>query len=228
MHRRPLKPAATVAIVSLLLFAAIAIAVVNDVTADFDRTLMLSLRDGADTGNPLGPPWFEETAADLTALGGYPIIVVAIAVVTGALLILKRYAAVAFLLGAIVSGSIVSSLLKLLFARPRPDIVDHMDQVFTSSFPSAHAMVSTVVWLTLAAITIRFVENHKLRVYVLICAILIALIVGVSRVYLGVHWPSDVLAGWCVGTFWAAACWLLAAILNRRTEPQTDLGHSRM
>lgn len=228
MVRRSLTPAVTITAVSLALFIAIAFAVANGWTEAVDRSLMLLLRDGADTGNPLGPPWFEETAADLTALGGYPIITVAVLVVTGVLMIQRYHAAVVFLLGAIIGGSLVSSLLKLLFARPRPDLVDHMDQVFTSSFPSAHAMVSTVVWLTLAAITVRFVDRHRVRIFVLICAILIALIVGVSRIYLGVHWPSDVLAGWCVGTSWAALCWLIATIANRPAEPQSDLGHSRV
>ncbi|UYG01694.1 phosphatase PAP2 family protein [Halomonas sp. GD1P12] len=83
--------------------------------------------------------------------------------------------------------------MKLGFGRPRPDLVPHEAMVYTANFPSGHSMMSGVTYLTLAAL--------------LILAILLALLVGASRVYLGVHWPTNILAGWTAGANWAAICW---------------------
>ncbi len=88
-------------------------------------------------------------------------------------------------------------------------------------------MVSTVGWLTLAAICIRFIDHRPLRRFVLTVALSIAVLVGTSRVYLGVHWPTDVLAGWAMGVAWAGLCWLVADRLDRETDANTNLGHSR-
>ena len=112
-------------------------------------------------------------------------------------------------------GTALSSLLKLGFARPRPDLVPHAVEVYTASFPSGHAMLSAVTYLTLAALLARVQPRRRLRIYVLALAVLTSLLVGASRVYLGVHWPSDVAAGWCVGAAWALLCWLAALRLQR-------------
>lgn len=207
-------------------FCAVAWLVTAGITDDLDKTVLLSLRDAGDPSELRGPVWLEEAAVELTALGGYPILAVISAAVLGVLLLARQAAAAWFLLLALSSGSLFSTALKQFFARPRPDLVDHFDRVFTSSFPSAHAMVSMLAWLTLAGIAIRFVRMHRLRMFILVLAFAVALMVGVSRVYLGVHWPSDVLAGWLIGLAWSSGCWLVASYMSRSTNQTADLGHS--
>jgi undecaprenyl-diphosphatase len=118
----------------------------------------------------------------------------------------------------VAGGTLVSTLLKLGFDRPRPDLVPHGSFVYTSSFPSGHSMMSAVGFLTLGALLAGTLETHAMRIYVIGLAVLLTAAVGVSRVYLGVHWPTDVLAGWAAGTAWALACWGLARFLRRRGE----------
>ena len=207
-------------------FAALSLAVSDGHLSGLDQTLLLFFRDPHDVTDAWGPTWFEETAIELTALGGYPILLMTSFLVLSALLLARKYAAALLLVAGLASGSAASTALKLLFDRPRPDLVEHLDRTFTSSFPSAHAMVSMVTWLTLASIAIRFIEHGRLRGFVLVSALVLALIIGTSRVYLGVHWPSDVLAGWCIGLCWAAGCWLTAHYITNRPEQIGQLGHS--
>lgn len=215
-----------VAAAGYAVFIATALAVNAGWTTDLDRALFLSLRDGADTGDPVGPLWFEDTAAEITALGGYPLLLLITLLVVGALLILRKGAAALFLVLALAGGSLLSSSLKQLFARPRPDLVDHLDRTFTLSFPSGHATVSMLTLLTLAAIASRFVPNLAFRVYAIVAAVLISVLIGASRVYLGVHWPSDVIAGWALGIGWACTIWLLAHAINQRSRTNASLGRS--
>ena len=112
----------------------------------------------------------------------------------------------------------LSTLLKLAFQRPRPDLVPHGAEVYTASFPSGHAMLSAVTYLTLAALLIQVQVQWRAKTYVLALAVLVTLLIGVSRVYLGVHWPTDVLAGWCIGAAWALLCWLAALALQRNRQ----------
>ena len=110
------------------------------------------------------------------------------------------------------SGIAISLVLKSLFARPRPDIVPHLAEVYTSSFPSGHAMMSDVVYFTLAAIIAPVLKRFWLRFYVMTLAIFLSGLVGLSRVFMGVHYPTDVLAGWAAGATWAITCWLVSSI----------------
>lgn len=197
-------------------FFTVAFLVMNDLTDEIDRQIILTMRNSSDLSDAGGPVWFQETAAELTALGGYPILILISIFVVIALLIGRKASAAFFLSVTLISGSVVSSLLKLLFNRPRPDLVDHLDKTFTSSFPSAHAMVSMIAWLTLAAVAVRFMKSRPLRIYVLWGAVTIALMIGMTRVYLGVHWPSDVIAGWAMGLTWASFSWLIADAFSRR------------
>ena len=120
----------------------------------------------------------------------------------------------------------LSTALKLVFVRGRPDLVEHLDRTFSSSFPSAHAMVSMLAWLTLAAVLVRFVAHDRTRTLVVAGAVVLSVLIGASRVYLGVHWPSDVLAGWSAGLAWASACWLAAHYLTHRPRRMDRLGKS--
>jgi undecaprenyl-diphosphatase len=109
----------------------------------------------------------------------------------------------------------LSTGLKMGFERPRPDLVPHATQVYTASFPSGHAMLSAVTYLTLGALLSRVQRRRRVKAFFLGLALTLTLLIGLSRVYLGVHWPSDVLAGWCIGAAWASLCWFVALQLQR-------------
>ncbi len=184
----------------------------------FDRTLLLAMRTPGDLADPVGPPGFEETARDFTALGSLGVLAIVAGAVVGYLLITRRLASAVLVLAATGGGALVSTLLKNAFHRTRPELVPHAVHVYTASFPSGHAMLSAVTYLTLGALLMRLHESRLAKAYVMGVAALLTLLVGVSRVYLGVHWPSDVLAGWCVGACWALACWSAALWLQRRGQ----------
>jgi len=190
-----------------------------------DRALLLLFRNSADISDPIGPEWLEETVTEITSLGGYPILVALVAVVAGYLLVVRKYGPAIFLTVSIGLGAGLSHVLKLLYDRPRPDIVEHLVTTHTASFPSGHATMSTVVYLTLAALIIRLVQERAARIYVLSVAIFMAVAVGLSRVYLGVHWPSDVAAGWALGAAWASLSSLVLSLLRRRRNAQKAALH---
>ena len=193
-----------------------------------DRLLYLSFRYPDDASRLIGPEWLVESARDITSLGSYPVLSIAVLVVVAGLILVRRRGEAFFTLAAIVGASAVSSGLKTLFGRARPDLAPHAAEVFTQSFPSAHAMMSTVVYLTLAAIVCRSGDSRGLKGLGVAVAAFLIFSIGVSRVYLGVHWPSDVLAGWLVGAFWALSYWLIADRLFGRADFLTkDAGHDR-
>ena len=194
-------------------FAELAGEVVEGDSLRLDRAILLALRDPADPADPIGPRWFEEMARDMTALGSHLILGGATLAAAGYLLLSRQRGAALLLLAAIGGGMLLSQGLKLGFDRPRPDLVPHAVAVYTASFPSGHAMLSAVTWLTLGALLMRVQRRRRLKAYILSIAVLTTLLVGASRVYLGVHWPSDVLAGWCVGAGWALLCWQASRFL---------------
>jgi undecaprenyl-diphosphatase len=183
---------------------------------EFDRRVLLALRSRADPADPLGPRWLEEMARDFTGLGGVGILgLITAASVVYLLMMRKRHAAV-FLAVAVGGGILLSTLFKAGFDRPRPDLVAHLAQVYTASFPSGHSMMSAVAYLTLGTLLARLHKGRVVQAFILGVAILITLLVGASRVYLGVHWPTDVLAGWAAGAAWACLCWLVALWFQQR------------
>jgi undecaprenyl-diphosphatase len=204
-------------------FAELASDVMEGDTLSFDRFVMGLFRDSADPAVPIGPRWFQSTMLDMTALGDISTLTLLTAIVAGYLLIIGKRSTAVFLIIAVAGGALASTLLKATFNRPRPDLVPHLVEVHTTSFPSGHAMNSAVVFLTLGALITRTQADYRARVYILVVAILLTLIIGFSRVYLGVHWPSDVMAGWMVGAAWATLCWMLARWLQqqRAIEPAT-------
>ena len=179
-------------------------------THAFDNAIILSLRVPRDAGDPIGPRGFEDAVRDVTALGSAPVLVIAVLAVVGFLALAKSYRLALFTLAASVGGLALSSTLKYLIDRPRPELAAADAYTLTSSFPSGHSMMSAVIYLTLAVLIARLMEKRRLKLYALGVAIVLALLVGASRVYLGVHWPSDVLAGWSAGAAWALLCWLIA------------------
>jgi undecaprenyl-diphosphatase len=191
-------------------------------TQSLDRTLLLALRNPDDPSDPLGPRWLEELGRDVTALGGVGVLLFITVATAGFLALDGKSHAALFLVVAVVGGLIASSLLKRSFERPRPDLVPHGSYVYTSSFPSGHSTMATATYLTLGALLARVSPTRVLKIYFLSLAILVSLAVGVSRVYLGVHWPTDVFAGWTLGASWALLCWTVALVLQRRGQVEPD------
>jgi undecaprenyl-diphosphatase len=158
----------------------------------------------------------------VTALGSHVVLIGLVAGVVGYLLLSARRRTALFVAVAVGSGALLSTVLKIGFARPRPDLVPHAVTVYTASFPSGHAMLSALVYLTLGAMLMRVERRRRTRIYLLAFAAVIAAAVGISRVYLGVHWPTDVLGGWCAGAGWALLCWLVMTALQQRGEIEPE------
>lgn len=164
------------------------------------------------------PAWFEEMMRDCTAVGG-PFVLTLVTVAVGTVLALRRqYHALLFLLLAIIGAGALSLALKGLFHRDRPMILEHRSHTLTSSFPSGHAMLSAAVWLTLAVLLARLEKSWFMKTYLIGVGLLISFFVGISRVWLGVHWPTDVLAGWMAGSMWAVLCFFFIRHLQRRGQ----------
>ncbi len=190
-----------------------------------DTTILLWFRTPTDLTDPIGPTWVEEAARDITALGSVTVLTLATAAAVGFLFIQGQHRAAAFLATAVLGGVLISFSLKELIDRPRPSLVPHGTRVYSQSFPSGHASMSAIAFLTIGALVTRSHTAKALNTatqvarstshlratkwYIMGIAVLLTLLVGTSRVYLGVHWPSDVLAGWILGAAWAAVCWLL-------------------
>lgn len=194
-------------------------------TEAFDRAVVLALRNPADLSDPIGPRWFEEMVRDATALGSMFVLTLVTAAVIGFLLLTRKRGAALLVLVSVVGGALLGDLLKILFDRPRPDLVPHGAEVYTLSFPSNHAMGAAVTYLTLGALLARLQVKRRVKGYFLVISVMLTALVGASRIYLGVHWPTDVLAGWSVGAAWAMAVWLVALSLQRRGKvEQMDAG----
>ena len=202
----------------LLAFAGIAEEVLEGDWASFDRNIILAFRQASDISDPIGPPWVEEAVRDITALGSVIVLGLLCCAVGGYLLLAKQRAAAFILLVSVLGGLALNELLKFFFDRPRPDFVPHAARVFTTSFPSGHAALSSVVYLTMAALLARTTSSYSIRLYLTAVAVLLAILVGISRVYLGLHYPTDVLAGWCIGSAWALLCWVGANRLQHVAE----------
>jgi undecaprenyl-diphosphatase len=182
----------------------------------FDEWLLRLVRRTDDPRLLLGPRWLAEAVTDVTALGGTPILVLVLLSATGYLALQRRFGPAALVLVASTGGGLLSLGLKQLFARSRPDVVPHLVTVEGLSFPSGHSMAATVIYLTLGALLARFAARRHIRVYVITVSLCLTVLIGITRVCLGVHYPTDVLAGWSGGLAWALLCWLGARYLQYR------------
>jgi len=196
----------------ILLFGFLALAgeVMEGETLAFDKKILLAFRKADDPSQPIGPAWITGVLMDITSLGGPTVIALVVLAVVGFLLLQTRYWTAFFIFMTAVTGEVLSYAMKSVFARPRPAVVPHLREAFSSSFPSGHAMQSAIIYLTLGAVLMRITESRLTKIYCCTVAMLLTFLVGVSRVWLGVHYPTDVLAGWIVGLFWASLCWLAA------------------
>jgi len=207
------------------IFAALADEVMEGDTQKFDRTVLLAFRHPGDL-TPLGSPAVQDAARDITALGGVTVLTLLTLGVSIFLALDGKKHMALFVCGSIVSGLLASTLLKNFFDRPRPNVVPHAVYVSSSSFPSGHSMLSAITYLVLGALLARSQERKLVKAYFLLGAVFLTVLVGVSRVYLGVHWPSDVLAGWTAGAVWALLCWLLARRLQRHHALEREAEHT--
>ena len=169
-------------------------------------------------GQPRGPWWLHEAAADLTSLGGIAVLSLFAVAALGILLILRKRLSALLLIVGLAGGVGLSEGLKALFERPRPPAAYQAVETLNASFPSGHALLSTVFYLTVAVLMTRAFPRRRLKAYVLGVGMAFALIVGLTRVYLGAHWASDVMGGWCVGAAWAMALWLVSYAVERRQK----------
>jgi undecaprenyl-diphosphatase len=182
----------------------------------FDAEILLAFRQAGQPNVPVGPLWLEGAMRDITSLGSASVLVLITTATIIYFLLVRRWATALLIFVAVAGGQVLSSLLKVGIDRPRPELVSHLVTETSLSFPSGHAMLSAVTYLTLGSLAARFLPGRVAKIYVLSLSVLVAVLVGVSRIYLGVHWPSDVLAGWCAGFAWAMLCWLVARLLQSR------------
>ncbi len=191
-------------------------------THALDEKVLLSMRNPDDLSDPIGPKWVEELGRDFTALGGMGVLTLLSVSVLGYLLLEYKKKTAILVVISVGGGILLSLLLKQGFDRPRPDLVPHESYVYTTSFPSGHSMMSAVTYLTMAALLSRIQKRRRNKIYLMTIAVLLTLAIGVSRIYMGVHWPSDVLAGWSAGAFWALLCWLAGSWLQRRGQMEQE------
>jgi undecaprenyl-diphosphatase len=199
-------------------FIALASEVMEGDTRRFDEAILVALRTPGDLADPIGPLWVELMMKDITSLGGTTVLTILTVATAGYALVKGRPRMAIFILLAVAGGTALSNALKLLFSRPRPDLVGHGVDVFTMSFPSGHAMLSAVTYLTLGTMLARMDASLSGRAYIMGLATFLTFVIGTSRVYLGVHYPTDVLAGWALGAAWAILCLLTAWLLERRQK----------
>ena len=199
-------------------FAVMVYLVTHDLTAGFDARGLLSYRTGEDL-HPRGPELIFESVRDVTALGGVFLRnLFAIAAVVALLFLKLRREAVLYA-ATVVSGWLANTGVKLLVGRERPQIVPHLTEAGGESFPSGHSFGAAVVYIGMAIAFASLSQRESVRYTILLSAMAISALVAWSRVMLGVHFPSDVIAGWLGGAGWA---FLAAAILYRPARATAD------
>lgn len=199
---------------SVLLVTLLGATIARGTQFAFDRAILLAMRTG--DGAPAGPDGLATAMVDLTALGGRTVLTSIVALTIGYLLIHRHRLTALLVFGGTLSGSVAVSVIKRLVGRERPDLFDHLVEIGAKSFPSGHSANSAIIYLTIALMLMQIVEKRAARWYLFAAAVLLVTAIGSSRVYLGVHWPSDVLAGWAFGSLWALAWWSLGAWLRTR------------
>lgn len=215
--RRELGATAALLVATLggLAFLSIADEVAEGETHALDLSILDALREPGRPHDLIGPDWLHIAAVDITSLGSLAVLSLLILLAFALLACLRRWGEGLLLLVGAGGGLAISQGLKALFGRERPDLAYRAVEAANASFPSGHAMMSAVVFLTLGALAARFAEKKRLKALALGAAVGLSMLVGFSRIYLGVHWASDVLAGWCMGAAWAMACWLAAFAWTR-------------
>ncbi len=196
-------------VLTATIFAVLTTLVSSQATQAFDDSVIRALRKPDDLSLPIGPFWFVELARDFTALGGYGVLITLTVLVTTFLVLERKGHRARFAGWTIGGGYLLSMALKALVGRPRPDIVPWLSFPHSSSFPSGHSMMSAIVYLTMGLMLSELASHRRVKVFLAVSPLAIAAAVGFSRVYMGVHYVTDVAAGWSAGICWALLCWLI-------------------
>lgn len=207
---------ALVTVVAALVFIAVAGEVVEGETQEIDEAIVQWFRQPGNPSLARGPAWLTEVAIDITALGSTVVLLLVVGAVGGFLWLQNQPRLLLLLISAMAGGTLLNAAMKTTFERPRPTVVPHLREVFTYSFPSGHAALSAIVYLTIGVLLFEVVKGRAARLYCLAVAMMATALVGFSRVFLGVHYPTDVLAGWAAGIAWAAVCWVAVQYIGRR------------
>jgi undecaprenyl-diphosphatase len=202
-------------------FLALGSEVMEGDTRALDTKILVALRSKDDPSRPIGPAWVETALFDLTALGGPTVLGLVVFSVAGFLYLEARYRAALIVLVTAVSAAMADFAAKAFYLRPRPTVVPHLRDVASTSFPSGHAMDSAIIYLTLGAMLMRLAKGRVTKLYCIGMAIFVTVLVGVSRVFLGVHYPTDVIGGWIFGFFWASLCWLASRMFPPPEQENT-------
>lgn len=214
------------ALIMVLLFGFVSLAeeVFEGDTKSFDEYILLLLRSPGDFSNSDNPGWLPGLIRDFTALGSTGVLAIVVFGVTTFLVLSEKRKTALYVLAAVVSGAVLEHFLKLGFNRPRPELVQHEVFVTSLSFPSGHSLNAAVVYLTLGNLLAQTQKKLSLKIFLMSFSAFLAILIGVSRVYLGVHWPTDVIAGWAIGASWALICWAVMLYLQKRgeVEPETS------
>lgn len=184
-------------------------------TQQFDQAFLLALRVPGDPTTPIGPKSLSEMARDVTALGGVAVLTILTLLMTVQFLLRREWTAAILVAVSAISGTMLSNVLKVIFDRPRPDLTA-IANYGVGSFPSGHSTASAVVYLTLGMLLAKAEGQWQMKIFYVAAAIFLTGLVGVSRLYLGVHYPTDVAAGWSIGAAWAIVCRWVAARFDRR------------
>jgi undecaprenyl-diphosphatase len=216
-----------VACLSIWAFIELADEVEEGETREQEERIMLALRNPANLAEPAGPFWLTEMARDVSALGGATVIILMSLCVSGYLLLRGRWRRVVLLAVTIAGGHLISHALKGAYERERPTVVPHLAVVNSHSFPSGHSLSSSVIYLTMGALLAGAATRRREKAYVMTVAFGLTGIIGASRVFLGVHYPTDVLAGWSAGTAWAVVCWMIASRMRLRWDGREATGEER-
>lgn len=213
-------------------FAELAEAVNEKGTQQFDEAVLKALREPGSPHELIGPPWFEQSLRDVTALGSETVLTLLTVAVCFYLWIAGRGSLSLFAFLAVAFGTFITFALKDVFERPRPQLVPHiLVEVTSASFPSGHAMASAIVYLTLGTMLAEAAKTWWLKTYVMVVAIVLTLLIGSTRVFLGVHYPTDVLAGWAAGFAWAYGCRTAVRLVRflwslRRVQQNARVAHA--
>jgi len=222
LHRLEFRTLAGLGAVGAALWAFLAIAdeVGEQGTLSLDTRLLLMLRTPGRPSDPIGPRWFEEAMRDVTALGGFTFLTLFVVIAVACLAFYGKRRQAIVLGVTILLAEVVNDGLKVLFGRARPVLVPHESYVYSHSFPSGHSALSAATFLTTAAILSSLEQRKSAKGFVFGIAVLLTAAIGLSRVYLGVHWPSDVVGGWALGATWALAARLALSLWRGPGPPE--------
>ena len=202
-----------VAILCILAFALLAGEMIEGETRPFDMALVRAAQSLI-----IAHPWVFEVMRDLSGLGSTVVLTIFVAITVGYLALISMRASALLVAASTISGALCVSGFKVAFGRVRPDTAYAELVATTLSFPSGHATMSAVVFLTLGALVASTRPLWIEKIYILCAAATMAMLVGISRIALGVHWATDVLGGWAFGSAWAIVWLFLAGFLSRRRE----------